>query len=286
MGMRSFIALALLFISVSMHSQSGRTGLFDVDAFHRPSGWFIGLGMTRMFPQDAFSQEYGFTSSGTEELLYNVDFTPTGQNGFLITAGHFWLPSYGFIDRIELGLSYRQHLGREDFRATRLEGVSDTLPSSVAGFHQFEQDHVVLDVRITKAVPIKSYLYGFGGLGADINYMIINDFGSSEGALSINRTPSNTSLDADFNAHLGLGYKTSSAGWLELMLETPIQSIQPFDGLQSRLTVFNSKYRPVYATLSYRWLKKRPDRACPTPPKPSKKKKRRGRGSIKDGQIG
>jgi hypothetical protein len=282
----SFLILtAIVLFSLDISAQRG-TGdrMFMVDATHRSSGWFLGAGATFMFPEKDHKLTLPvFPDSGS----YLTSFDPAGRLGFALEGGMFWVLQNRFFDYVDLGITYRQLRGKEDFTAELVPGSSDTLPLFFAGGGEFQEDVLGLSVNLNKAFPLDDKKYIIQGLGADVEYRLINDY-SYVGGLDAMKLYTNTEdLQVHLHYKLGFGYKTSATSWLSLTAETPIENLLPFEGLVSRRDNFNSRYRPVVFTLRYMWLRKRPARECPTAgPNPKMKKKRsKGKRSAAGGQV-
>lgn len=281
-----FLGLVLSFVCESQAQSAGSSGLFDVDANHRKSGFLIGIGATKLFAQKDFEQRFLAIPEALDVGDYLGTFDPKGKLGFHIELGMFWVTERSFFDYVDLNLGYSQQRGEERMDAILQPGAPDTLPAIWPSEGNFAQDIVTLNFNFNKAVPITGYWYGLGAIGADVGYRVIDDFTYLNGHPSLSSTPSDDKFDMHIHFKLGVGYKTSKSSWLSLTAETPIETLIPFDGLTSRKTVFNSLYRPVNFTLRYQWLRKRPARECPTGPKQNTKKKRRkSRGGMKEGQI-
>ncbi|MDA0972614.1 MAG: hypothetical protein O2867_02660 [Bacteroidetes bacterium] len=285
--MKYLISIALCsLIAVFSKGQRG-TGdrLFTVDANHRASGWFLGLGAANLFPQDEHEMEFLAIPDFPDSGSYNALLNPTGKLGFALEGGMFWLLQDRFFDYVDLGLTYRQLRGGEESSANLLPGASDTLPSLLLGEGSFQQDVVGLNVNLNKIFPLNDRFYIIQGLGADLEYRVIDDYSYDGGLASMNRMTPEDGFRTHIHYKLGAGFKTSAFSWLSLSAETPIENIIPFDGLTSRRDIFNSKYRPVVFTLRYMWLRKRPARECPTagpsPKMKSKRKLNRGGGQLR-----
>ena len=285
--MKKLISIALCSASLVMAYGQRGTGdrLFAVDANHRTSGWFLGLGASYMFPQDDHEMEFLAFPQLPDSGSYNAALNPSGKLGFALEGGIFWLLDNSFFDYVDLGLTYRQLRGGEEASATLLPGASDTLPTLVLGEGSFQQDMLGLNVNLNKIFPLNDRFYIIQGLGADLEYRVIDDYSYEGGLASMNRMTPEDAFRTHVHYKIGAGFKTSAFSWLSLSAETPIQNIIPFDGLTSRRDIFNSKYRPVVFTLRYMWLRKRPARECPTAgPSPKMKSKRRlnrGGGQIR-----
>jgi hypothetical protein len=285
--MRILIFCLSLLLTASIYGQSRTSSLFDVDANHRKSGFLIGLGATKLFAQNEFEQTFLAIPEVLDAGDYIGTFDPKGKMGFHLELGMFWITERSFFDYVDLNLAYSQQRGTENMEALRQANAPDTLPAIWQSEGDFGQDIVTLNFNFNKAIPISGYWYGLGAIGADIGYRIIDDYTYLNGHPSLNATSTDDKFDMHLHFKLGVGYKTSKSSWLSLTAETPIETLIPFDGLTSRKTVFNSLYRPVNFTLRYQWLRKRPARECPTGPKPNtgKKKRRKSRGGMRDGQI-
>ena len=288
--MRYHLLLTLFLCSIFQLATAQRgTGdrMFMVDANHRHSGWFLGLGATYMFPQKDHEASLPAFSATPDSGSYLVNFDPSGRLGFALEGGMFWILEQRFFDYVDLGITYRQLRGREDFIADIIPGSSDTLPLMLAGGGEFQEDVLGLNVNLNKAFPLDDKKYILQGIGADVEYRLINDYTYVGGLDAMTPTTNTDDLQLHLHYKIGFGYKTSASSWLSLTAETPIENLIPFDGLVSRRDDFNSKYRPVTFTLRYMWLRKRPARECPTSgPNPKMKKKRsKGKRGAYDGQV-
>jgi len=279
--------LLLLLVITSLEAQIRRPSpdLFAVDANHRSSGFLVGLGLSTMWGQKDFQTTIDILPRAEQISAYRAEFAPSGRIGLHAELGMFWLFESSFFDYVDVSLAYKQHLGDEAMTAELIPGSADSLPNLLAGNGTFTQDQATLNVNLNKAFPVRGNYYIISALGADIDYRVINKAEYTLIAPGFNTVAPDNALSAHFHARLGIGYKTSASSWLSLTAETPIQDIVPFDGIQSRKTVFNSKYRPVLFTLRYQWLRMRAARECPTGPKKVNKKKKRRGGGSKDGQV-
>jgi len=283
------LVLSIALLSQVLSAQRG-TGdrMFMVDANHRASGWFLGAGATSMFSQKDYSQELPAYILLPDSGSYLMNFDPAGKLGFALEGGMFWILKARFFDYVDLGLTYRQLRGKEDFLAEVVPDSSHVLQPLLAGGGEFQEDVLGLSVNLNKAFPLDDRKYLIQGLGADVEYRLINDYTYFGGVAAMTRMTNPDDLQVHLHYKIGFGYKTSAYSWLSLTAETPIQNFLPFDGLVSRRTDFNSKYRPVVFTLRFMWLRKRPARECPTAgPNPAMKKKRRGgaKRGASNGQV-
>ena len=286
--MRLTVYLITITFFVQGYSQNRSNDLlFAVDANHRSSGWLVGLGPSTMWGQKDHEIEFLAIPESPDAGSYVGEFKPAGRVGLHAEFGMFWMTERSFFDYIDATVSYKQHLGNESFNAIKQANSLDTLPASFNGQGEFTQDMVALNLNFNKAFPYKRHWYGLAGIGADMEYRVINSVDYDITYPGLNMEAPDESLNAHFHFKIGLGYKTTSSSWLSLTAETPIENIVPFNGIESRKTVFNSQYRPILFTLRYQWLRKRPARECPTGPKKTdlKKRAKRGRGGTKDGQI-
>ncbi|NNC83933.1 MAG: hypothetical protein HKN79_10175 [Flavobacteriales bacterium] len=286
--MRITVLLIALCCLIDIQAQNrSQELLFTAGPNYRSSGWLIGLGVSTMWGQQDHEIEFLAIPDSPDAGSYLGTFPPKGRIGLHAEFGMFWLTENSFFDYVDATVSYKQHLGTEEFTALKQPNSLDTLPDMLAGQGEFTQDMVALNVNLNKAFPFKTHWYGLAGIGADIEYRIINSASYDISYPGLNMLPPDESLYAHFHVKAGVGYKTSARSWLSLTAETPIENIVPFNGIESRKTVFNSKYRPVLITLRYQWLRKRPNRECPTGPKKQnlKKKGKGGRSKMKDGQI-
>ncbi|NNK80328.1 MAG: hypothetical protein HKO93_02435 [Flavobacteriales bacterium] len=280
-----FLFMASLF---QIHAQ-GRSYdmLFSVDANHRPSGWLVGMGASTLWGQSEHEIDFLAIPESPDAGSYLGTFNPAGRVGFHGEFGMFWLTENSVFDYIDATLSYKQHLGSESFTAIKQPNALDTLADFLEGQGNFTQDQLALNFNLNKAFPFKQHWYALAGLGADVEYRVINNAEYDFNHPSLSMEAPDESLNAHFHVKIGAGYKTSASSWLSLTAETPLQNITPFNGIESRKALFNSKYRPILITLRYQWLRKRPARECPTGPNKQnmKKKRKGGRGGTKDGQI-
>jgi len=182
--------------------------------------------------------------------------------------------------------------------ATLVQGSEPNIPSTVFGEGNFSQDHVRAHFNLNKAIPINGHLFVTQAIGVDFEYRVIDKAPYVHNTYlldSLEISPFNVfSPEESFSGHIhykaGVGYKTGPASWLLLSLETPIQTIVPFDGVRSRQDIFNTKYRPVIVSLKYMWASRRPDRTC-SPSKAKQKnlkkkaKRRKGGSGLKNGQL-
>jgi hypothetical protein len=235
------------------------------------------------------------TDNEPTEYLGSVD--GNGKFGLYAELGGFKIMNHGFFDFFDYGLAYRQEAGEEELITNLVSGSDPALPQDVTGLGEYSQDHARAFFNLNKGIPLMRHTFLLQSVGVDFEYRVINkaDYIHNFSILdSLGQNPFNDlGPEESFSAHLhykaGIGYKTSPGGWLILSVETPIQTLVPFDGVQSRQIVFNTQYRPVIFSLRYMWLRKRPDRTC-APVKSRKKKikekaKRKGGKGVRDGQI-
>ncbi len=286
--MRIPIILLACLVTIQVDAQRRKADLlFTTPATHRSSGFLIGLGVTNMFPESDYERNFLAIPESPDAGEYLGKFDPKGRIGLYAEFGMFWLMDQSFFDYVDVSLAYKQQKGSETVEALIQPNALDTLPDLLNGQGNFTQDQATLNVNLHKAIHFKGNWYVLQGLGADVEYRVINDITNDLQHPSLTSTGPSENLSAHFHYRAGVGYKTSASGWLSFTAETPIQNIIPFNGIESRKQVFNSDYRPVVFTIRYQWLRKRPNRECPTGPnKQSLKKKRKsGRGKVKDGQV-
>lgn len=286
--MRVLLSLLILTSTLVAQGQNRKSDLlFATPATHRSSGFLIGLGATYMLPQSDFQQSFLAIPDSPDAGDYLGDFDPKGKIGLNAEFGMFWLFDRGFFDYVDISLAYKQQKGSESYSAVKQANALDTLPDLLAGTGAFTQDHATFNVNLHKGIHLKNNWYVLQGIGADVEYRVINDATYDLEYPSLVYTSPTESLNAHLHYRAGIGYKTSASSWLSLTVETPILNAYPFNSIESRKQLFNSEYRPLIFTLRYQWLRKRPNRECPTGPSKQnlKKKRRGGGGKVKDGQI-
>ncbi len=239
----------------SSYLKRNQTDVFPLDPEYKLNGWFLGFGGTYMIPmgeveQSAYSKQV--FNDTTLETYSNFSAKPSGKLGLFAEAG--WFHSFEdppFFHFLDIGLSYRQYKGGEEFSGSTYNVVTDSLGqsaesprSNINGSGSYSDQIISLNSKLTHHYHFSRYGFLQNSIGVNIDYF----FSSSRNASSV--IPGfESSFPEDFQAQihyrLGVGWKASPTILVVPFVELPLLTAYPFDDFKSSMPYFATRHYPL-----------------------------------------
>jgi len=241
--------------------------ILEVDNDHRPSGWYIGGGVTYML---ASPGDFLQTDSLSPSLSYTGTYNPSGKIGMNVALGRYHIFDRGFIHMLDYGLSYRKFVGEQSYAGT-IDGPSDPVfPDAVTGLGEFKQNILGLNLGVNRFMGINRYFFLLHNLHLGANYRMVNQVDYLSNVLTSPVLAPENNLQGDLSYKLGLGFRMRK-GLLIFSGSIPVYATYYTEDVISKMKLIHGKYHPLVFSLRYMWLNKKSDRVCP-PNKGQKKK--------------
>ncbi len=257
------IVLALLALSSAAQPiYSQRRALVPFDGRVKLSGWYIGPGLSYTFTRPFNTEEDIFKGNDT---LYRATTDPSGRVGLYFEAGRYHIFRYGVLfNYIDYGLAFKQIRGRESYTGRVMAESNSALLLRTEGEGTYSHSFVTAHLNFNNIIQLGDYSFLQSTLGLNLDYRVISGQSySHNSALGALHTPYNPSaFMAQLHFKLGFGYKLSDHLFVIPALETPILSFYEWENGRSSYPMFGSRYRPVFLSLRFAWLRK-PKNDCP-----------------------
>ena len=252
--------------SASGSLKRNSTDVFPLDPDFKLNGFYGALGGTYMFPWKSSDQNYyeqQTFNDTTMELYSSYTGKASGKLGIYAEAGWFHSfqnpPLFHFL---EVGLSYRQYKGAEDFSGTQRTVYSDSLgkeigrtSSSLSQTDNYSDQIVSLNFRLTHHWHFSRYGFIQNSLGTNVDYFFSTS--RSDG-------PVFPGYEAKFpfdilgqiNYRLGVGWKASPTILVVPSVEVPLLTVFEFDQFKSALPYYSSRHYPIIITIRVMFLRR------------------------------
>lgn len=239
---------------------------------YKLSGWHIAPGasytLTRFANREQTLYNYNDTS-------YKVTFDPAGRLGLYLEAGRFHIFRYGVLfNYMDYSLAFKQIRGKESFTGALLQESSSSTLLTTEGNGSFSHSFVTGNFNLNNIWQINDLEFIQQSIGLNLDYRIINGGGQSGNTLLQSPAMPGRFL-AQLHYKIGYGIKWTDRFFVIPTLETPILSFATWDNGRSTYNVFSSRYRPIYLTIRFAWLRKRSNDCPPVDINPEDAKKQK-----------
>lgn len=233
---------------------------------YQNKGWFISPGMTYMLPEERNQNLTMFTEVGDAlDTLYSGDFKRAGKIGAYLEAGrHHFITNRILLNHIDYGVHFKMLRGRESFSGISAAGAgAGYVP--VVNDAKFSESFVGAFFNASNIIQLSNNKWIQNSLGVNVDYRVISRR-VSEGNPYANTWQFPDPLLAQLHYKIGFGWRPEPGIFIMPMLETPILTAYPWDGLKATLPYFSGRSRPIIFTVRIQWLSKRPARECENQP--------------------
>lgn len=238
--------------------------LYQEGTVYQNKGWFVAPGITYMLPEVRNQNLTMYTGVGDElDTLYSGDFKRAGKIGAYFEAGrHHFITNRKILHHIDYGVHFKMLRGKESFAGISAAGAGYV---PVVNDAKFSESFVGAFFNASNVIQISNKHWIQNSIGVNVDYRIISRR-ISEGNPYANTWMFPDPLLAQLHYKIGFGWKPEPGIFIMPMLETPILTAYPWDGLKSTLPYFSGRSRPIILTLRIQWLNKRPSRECENQP--------------------
>jgi len=256
---KTLVAILIIALSAPLYSQElkGGNGIYTRDKANRVKGWYVGPGISYMFP---YLKEQDKLEIADTVLSYTAK--PGGKIGLYLEAGYFrfFTKRRLIFDFWDAGLSYKWLRGKETF--------NQTLSVAEQNIYDVETQGKYSDHFISGNLNF-SHKYDFynesgfwvNTFGLNADYPII----SSQSPTPALPNASQQVPGFTFQLHYKMGYgiKWNDRLWIVPSLETPILNIVPFQNGSSTLSYFNTRARPLLLSVRFMFISQKGKNDCP-----------------------
>jgi len=264
--MKKLFFILLLVFPIVLLAQRGtqRRPLYQEGTAYQNKGWFIAPGITYMLPETRNQNLTAYTGEGDAlDTLYTGDFKRAGKIGAYLEAGrHHFITESSLLHHIDYGVHFKMLRGRESFNGLAAAGAG-YIP--VMNDAKFSQSFAGAFFNASNIIQISNNKWIQNSIGVNVDYRIISRQ-VSEGNPYVNTWMFPDPLLAQLHYKIGFGWRPEPGIFIMPMLETPILTAFPWDGLKSTLPYFSGRSRPIILTVRIQWLSKRPSRGCENQP--------------------
>lgn len=231
------------------------TDVFPLDPDLSLNGWFAALGGTYMIPMGSSNETY-YTkqqfNDTTMETFAEYEGKPSGKLGIYAELG--WFHSFAnpyLFHFFDVGISYRQYKGGEDFTGAYKSKFTDSLgnvfdgPTTTVSQSDNYSDQIVSVVgNITNHYHFSRYGFVQNTLGLNVDYFFST---SRSGGASFPGYEAEfpSEFQAQIHYRLGVGWKASRTLLIIPSVEVPILTAYPFDDFKSSLPYFSTRHYPI-----------------------------------------
>jgi len=228
-----------------------KTDVFPLERIYRLGGWYVAPGITYMWPQSDDEQIRTIA-----DTTFKINHDPGGKMGLYFELGWF----HSFVNPmpfhfIDFGLAYKQ------LRGTESANYEITEPLAIPLFNEdksFKEQYLAFHINATHHRHFSRYGFVQNTIGVNYDLNIGSDRSPSIGlAERFNEFPGDQIGQVHYK--LGIGWKASDRILVIPSLETPVFTFQEIDGFSSRLSFFNSKYRPFILSIKIMFIRLDPE---------------------------
>jgi len=239
----------------SSHLKRRRTDVFPLDPEFSLNGWFAAFGGTYMFPIRSSNETY-YTiqqfNDTTLETFAEYEGKPKGKLGLYAELG--WFHSFenpSIFHFFDVGISYRQYKGGEEFTGEYRSKMTDSLgnsfngPTTMVSQSDNYSDQIISVVgNLTNHYHFSEYGFIQNTIGLNVDYFFST---SRTGGASF---PGYTvefpaQIQAQIHYRFGVGWKASKTLLIIPSVEVPILTAYPFDNFKSSLPYFSTRHYPI-----------------------------------------
>lgn len=272
--MSKFLATLLICMPLLLVAQNRsrmNRDVFPAYGNFERKGWLISPSINFMLPPVKQASQRMFPGDGN---VYDVAYKGSGKLGIGIEIGRFHvIDASRLISYVEVSAGLKSLRGVETFDAV-LEDPTRETPFVQSGEGTFSLQYATLSATAHNIKQLSDFTFIQNSLGLNGDYKFAENVYYNDRGLPIDLMDAPGFL---FQMHyrLGFGFKVAQRFIIIPSLETPIITIHEFDDMNSRLEVFNSRYRPLILRCTIMMFDNKAQRKCP-----SKKPKRRSSESL------
>jgi hypothetical protein len=226
---------------------------------YKLSGWHLAPGVSYPFSRFVNREQELYNANDT---VYNATFDPGGRIGLYLEAGRYHIFKYGYLfNYMDYSLAFKQIRGKESFTGTMMQESSSTTIMNTEGNSRYGHHYLTGNINLNNIWQLNDLEFIQQSIGFNLDYRIIHrQQASGNVAFQDPQTPAR--FLAQLHYKIGYGIKWTDRFFVIPSLETPILSFVTWDNGRSSYNVFSSRYRPVYLTIRFAWLRKRTN-DCP-----------------------
>lgn len=257
--------LCLTFLTVSAESDAQyrrkKKQLFEYDGNYRPHGWHFAPGLSFTFTEPLQNDPVVYDLATDTSLFITKD--QNGKLGMYAEFGYFHLIRYGIVFQyLDYSVAFKQLRGAESYTGEVRGTSTDELYSNVAGSGVYKETFATFNFNLNNVIQVTDYNFITNSLGLDFNYRF-SDKTEFDPATSIVPLTIQPQMRGGLHYKLGFGNKVYDNFFWEIMAETPILNVYPWNGATTSLHWFNSKYRPVIFTFRFMFQRGLRKEDCP-----------------------
>jgi hypothetical protein len=243
-----------------------QTDVFPLDADFKLNGFYAGIGGTYMYPwkesDEKFYSKQTFNDT-TLEIFTSFQGKPSGKLGLYAEVG--WFHSFQnptFFHFLDLGLSYRQYKGSEDFSGNKklvfsdsLGNVLGTAPSSLSQSDTYSDQIVSFSANLTNHFHFSRYGFVQNGIGVNVDYF----FSKSRSGGPVfpgYEAKFLPDIQAQLHYRFGVGWKASPTILVIPSIELPLLTLYEFDEFRSALPYFSTRHYPIIFSVRIMFLRR------------------------------
>lgn len=242
------------------------TDVFPLDPEFNLNGWFAAIGGTYMYPMSSSDETtYSMTSFNDSilENFANYQGSPNGKLGLYAEAGWFHaFQNPTFFHFYDVGISYRQYKGGEDFNGSYTSVLTDTLgnetdlPStSIQQSDNYSDQIISLVSNLTHHFHFSRYGFVQNTIGVNVDYFLSKSR-SAGPTFPGYEAKFPTDIQAQFHYRIGVGWKASPTLLVIPSIEVPILTAYDFDSFKSSLPYFSTRHYPILFSVRFMFLRR------------------------------
>lgn len=242
------------------------TDVFPLDQEFKLNGWFAAIGGTYMLPMSSGEEntyvKQAFNDS-TVEQFGNYTGKPSGKLGIYLAGG--WFHSFqnpSFFHFMDVGISYRQYKGSEDFSGSYNSILTDTLgneidrgSNSVNQTDNYSDQILSLDVNFTHHLHFSRYGFIQNTIGVNADYFLSKSRDAGPVFPGYTATFPND-IQAQIHYRFGVGWKATPTLLIIPSVEIPVLTGYEFDSFKSSLMYFSSRHYPILFSVRFMFLRR------------------------------
>lgn len=264
--MKRILSVSLLFLlfagicSAQYTYRRKNMPLVDLNGAYKLSGWHFAPGISYTFTRFKNSEEVLYDANDT---VYKATIDPGGRIGLYLEAGRFNIFKYGYlINYMDYSLAFKQIRGKESYTGSLLQESSSTVLMNTEGNGTYSHSFITGNFNLSNVYQLNDLEFLQNSIGFNVDYRLFGN--TAQSGQSQYQDPQNPArFMAQLHYKLGYGFKWTDRLFVIPTLETPILSVITWANGRSTYDVFSSRYRPVYLTIRFAFLKKKTN-DCPT----------------------
>ncbi len=265
--MKKQILVATLLLGFSSAWAQRQFRPLHAEADFLDKGWSVALGSTAMLPLDFRKNVslYSTAARDSSSLVYDGKLTSTPKAGWMLDVHRVWLKTkFKYFDYWEAGGRYYALRGMERFNGDYPGKNSNGILSSDLKT-KFTLHTIGIDAKAIDMWQISDTKWIHHGPIVYADYQFVQSTRKKGVDLPIPYSMPYR-FQSGLNYQLGIGKKFFPGFYALGTIETPLLTIVPWREKWPTMSVLDTKWQPVMATIKIVFLDKRPSKACENRP--------------------